>query len=166
MKYITTINDVEYSVELLPNDQVSVDGKIYDVDFEEVGDQQIYTLLVSGRSFEAHVTEDEDLWQILIHGALYEVDVIDEREKRLKEAAGEGRVETGAYVLKAPMPGLVVSVLVKVGDTIEAGDVLVILESMKMQNELKAPREGTITRINIAEGDSVEQRQELIALDV
>ncbi len=63
------------------------------------------------------------------------------------------------------MPGLVVKVPVKDGDEITKGDVLVILESMKMQNELKAPKDGKVSRIHIAEGDSVEQRQAMVNLE-
>jgi biotin carboxyl carrier protein len=70
----------------------------------------------------------------------------------------------GEYTLKAPMPGLVVSVPVLEGQTVQRGDNLIILESMKMQNELKAPREGTIGRIRIKVGDSVDQNQSLLTL--
>ncbi|UCH60339.1 MAG: acetyl-CoA carboxylase biotin carboxyl carrier protein subunit, partial [Anaerolineales bacterium] len=63
-----------------------------------------------------------------------------------------------------PMPGLVVSIPVREGQQIEKGDVLVILESMKMQNELKSPRAGTVARVRIENGDSVEQRQTLLSV--
>jgi biotin carboxyl carrier protein len=63
------------------------------------------------------------------------------------------------------MPGLVVEVPVKEGDEIQQGKVLVILESMKMQNELKSPRDGTVTRIEVQAGDSVEQRQAMLSLE-
>jgi biotin carboxyl carrier protein len=70
----------------------------------------------------------------------------------------------GEFQLKAPMPGLIVSVLIEDGQAIEKGQVLVVLESMKMQNELKAPRAGTVERIRVKAGETVEQRQILLTI--
>jgi biotin carboxyl carrier protein len=164
MKYITAVDGVDFEVEILDDGNVSVNGTIYEVDFEEVSGQSVFTLIVDGKSYEAHVNLDEDEWQVLIRGTMYMADVVDEREKRLREAAGEVSGGTGEYVLKSPMPGLVVKVPVKVGDSVETGDVLVILESMKMQNELKAPQEGVVSEVNIQEGDSVEQKEIMLKL--
>lgn len=72
--------------------------------------------------------------------------------------------EGGEFQLKAPMPGLVVSVLVNEGDAVEKGQVLVVLESMKMQNELKAPRPGTVGRVRVKAGETVEQKQTLLSV--
>jgi biotin carboxyl carrier protein len=165
MKYITTIDGTDYEVELLPNRKVSVNGQEYSVNFEEVGRHLVYTLLVDGRSFEAHVSEDDDLFKVLIQGTLYSAEVIDEREKRLREAGGEIASPNGDFVLEAPMPGLVVKVPVKVGDEVAIGDVLVILESMKMQNELKSPQAGTVSAVYIEEGASVEKRDEMLVIE-
>jgi biotin carboxyl carrier protein len=82
----------------------------------------------------------------------------------LRVAAGGGVAETGEYHLKAPMPGLVVTIPVEEGQEIKKGQVLLILESMKMQNELKAPRDGVISRIKVKSGESVEQKQALLSL--
>jgi biotin carboxyl carrier protein len=72
--------------------------------------------------------------------------------------------EAGEFHLKAPMPGMVVSIPVEEGQQLEKGDVLVILESMKMQNELKAPRAGIVGRVRVKKGESVEQRQTLLSV--
>ena len=66
--------------------------------------------------------------------------------------------------MRAPMPGLVIAILVNEGQSVEKGDVLVILESMKMQNELKSPRPGMIARMRVRAGDSVEQKQTLLSV--
>jgi biotin carboxyl carrier protein len=165
MKYITTIDGTDYEVELLPNRRVSVNGQECAVDFEVVGDHLVYTLLVDGRSFEAHVSQDDDLYNVLIQGTLYCAEVVDEREKRLREAGGELASPNGDYVLEAPMPGLVVKVPVKVGDEVATGDVLVILESMKMQNELKSPQAGTVSEVYIEQGASVEKRDAMMVIE-
>ncbi len=164
MKYITTINNVDYEVELLNDGKVTVNGKLYHVDYEEVSGHNLITLLVDGRSFEAHVSEDEFTWQVLMQGALYEAEVVDEREKRLREAAGYTTVSSGKFVLKSPMPGLVVKMAVEEGQQVKTGDVLVILESMKMQNELKSPQDGVIGEVQVAQGDSVELKQAMLTI--
>ena len=166
MKYITVVNDKTYTIEINDDRRVIVDGVEYAVDFESVSGQPVYTLLVDGHSYEAYVSETEDAneWQVLIRGALYAVQVEDEREKRLRVAAGAVAAATGEFNLKAPMPGLLVAVLVSEGQTVKKGDILIILESMKMQNELKSPRDGTVTRVRAKAGEGVEQNQVLVTV--
>jgi biotin carboxyl carrier protein len=164
MKYITTVEDKQYLVEIIDEKHVSVDGKIYNVDFESVSGQPVFSLIVDGKSHEAYVQEGDENWQVLMRGRLYPVKVEDEREKRLRAAGGAGVAETGEFHLKAPMPGLVVSIPVTEGQEVKKGQVLLILESMKMQNELKAPRDGKISRIRVKPGESVEQKQALLSV--
>jgi len=164
MKYVTTIGDRAFLVEIIDEHHVLVDGVQYNIDFDSLIDQPVFSLLLDGQSIESYVyTTDEGL-QVLLHGTLYQANVEDEREKRLRAASGGRVAEREEFHLKAPMPGLVVSIPVYEGQHIEKGDVLVILESMKMQNELKSPRAGTIARVRIENGDSVEQRQTLLSV--
>ena len=164
MKYITTVEDKQFLVEIIDEKHVSVDGKVYEVDFESVSGQPVYSLIVDGKSHESYVAPGDHDWQVLIRGRLYPVTVEDEREKRLRSAAGGGVAETGEFHLRAPMPGLVVAILVTEGQAIKKGQVLLILESMKMQNELKAPRDGTIGRVRVKAGETVEQKQTLLSV--
>ena len=82
----------------------------------------------------------------------------------MRAAAGGGVAESGEFHLKAPMPGLVVAIPVNEGDKVEKGQVILILESMKMQNELKSPKAGTVGRIRVKQGEKVEQRQALLSV--
>ena len=164
MKYITTINNKEFLVEIVDDHHVTINGQTYHVDFEAVSGQPVYSLIVDGKSHEAYVRENEDEWQVLLRGRLYPAKVEDEREKRLRAAAGGGVAESGEYHLKAPMPGLVVAIPVEEGQEIKKGQVLLILESMKMQNELKSPRDGIVSRIKVKAGESVEQKQALLSV--
>jgi len=165
MKYIATVEDKEVLVEVIDDKHVSVNGKVYEVDFESVVGQPVYSLIVDGKSHEGYVRPgDDDTLQVLLRGRLFPVSVVDEREKRLRAAAGGGVAETGEYHLKAPMPGLVVAIPVVEGQEVKKGQVLLVLESMKMQNELKAPRDGTIHRIKVKVGESVEQKQSLLSV--
>lgn len=164
MRYITTIGEKEFLVEVLDKGRVSVDGRVMEVDFENISGQPVYSMVIDGKSYEAYVYEGEDEWQVLLLGQQYPVRVEDEREKRLRAAAGGAVAESGEFNLKAPMPGLVVSVAVEPGQEVSKGAVLVILESMKMQNELKAPRAGTVSRVKVRAGETVEQRQTLLSI--
>jgi biotin carboxyl carrier protein len=164
MRYVTTIGETEYSIEVLNKGRVSVNGKIMEVDFENISGQPVYSLVIDGKSYEAFVYEGEEEWQVLLLGQQYPVHVEDEREKRLRAAAGGTIADSGEFNLKSPMPGLIVSVAVEQGQQVEKGAVLVILESMKMQNELKAPRAGTVARIKVKAGETVEQKQSLVTI--
>jgi len=164
MKYIATIEDKDYLVEVIDDGHVSINGKTYIIDFDTVIGQPVYSLIVGGKSHEAYVREGDDEWLVLLRGRLYPVQVADEREKRLRAAAGGGVAEGGEFQLKAPMPGLVVAIPVEDGQTVKKGDVLLVLESMKMQNELKSPRDGVVSRIKVKPGESVEQKQALLSL--
>ncbi|HRJ56325.1 MAG TPA: biotin/lipoyl-binding protein [Anaerolineales bacterium] len=162
MKYVTTVDGKEFEIEVLGDRHIRIGGRTIEVDFESVSGQPVYSLILDGKSYESYVYEADNDWQVLLHGRQFQVKVEDEREKRLRAAAGGGVAEGGEFHLKAPMPGLVVAVPVTEGQEVKKGQVLVILESMKMQNELKSPRDGVIDRIKVKAGESVEQKQTLL----
>jgi len=164
MKYVSTIGDTEFTVDVIDKGHLSINGKLMEVDFESISGQPVYSMVIDGKSYEAYVYEGEDEWQVLLLGQQYTVKVEDERERRLRAAAGGKFQQTGEYQLKAPMPGLVVAIPVQENQKVEKGDVLVILESMKMQNELKSPRAGKVERIKVKAGESVEQKQVLLSV--
>lgn len=164
MKYVTNIESKDYAIEVLDERHIILDGQPMEVDFQSVSGQPVFSLLVDGKSYEAYVDLTDDGLRVLMRGILYHASVEDEREKRLRAAAGGGVIEGGEFHLKAPMPGLVVAVPVSEGQKVEKGQVLLVLESMKMQNELKAPRAGTVSRIRIKAGESVEQKQTLLSV--
>jgi biotin carboxyl carrier protein len=163
MKYITTIDGKEFNVEIMDEKHVRINDQILEVDFESVSGQPVYSLIIGGKSYEAYIYPDEKEWQVLLHGRLYQALVDDEREKRLR-AAGSKVAVSGEFHLKAPMPGLVVAISVEEGQAVKKGQVLMVLESMKMQNELKAPRDGTVARVRVKTGETVEQKQALLSL--
>ncbi len=163
MKYVTTIDGMEFIIEIVDEHHIRVGDRLLEVDFEPVSGQPVFSLLLNGKSYEAYVYQDEEDWEVLIRGRQYQVKVEDEREKRLA-TGGESSVTGGEFHLKAPMPGLVVAVLIDEGQEVRKGEVLIILESMKMQNELKAPRDGIMGRVRVKAGESVEQRQTLLSV--
>jgi biotin carboxyl carrier protein len=164
MKYIATVDDKTYEIEINNEGEITLDGRRLAMDLQSVAGQPVYSLIVDGRSFEAYVVPGEEGMEVVLAGRLYHVTVEDERLRRLRQASTGLTVRAGEFHLKAPMPGLVVAVPVEEGQKVERGADLVILESMKMQNELKAPRDGTVAHVRVRPGDRVDQNQILISL--
>jgi len=103
-----------------------------------------------------------DLW---IDGHRYRVEALDERARAIRDLAGTSQAPTGPAPLIAPMHGLIVRIKVAVGDLVQAGQGLVIMEAMKMENELRASAAGTVRSINAVEGTAVEKGAELVELE-
>lgn len=164
MKYITTVKGQKYIIEIDHDDQIVVNGHPYEVDFEQLSEGGVLSLLINNRSLEALVEPRNDAWEVLIHGELYAVTVQDERAYRLARARGSGPAVTGEALVKSPMPGLIVAVPVNEGAAVRQGETVVILESMKMENELKAPREGVVKRVHVTRGATVEKNQALVTI--
>jgi biotin carboxyl carrier protein len=164
VRYITTIGEREFLIEILDEGHVSINGQVYSVDLAEIGEGRVYSLMIEGKSVEAYIYPADDGWQVLYQGRLYPATVEDERERRLRQAAGGDGPGHAEFTLKAPMPGLIVAVPAQEGQQVAKGDVLVVLESMKMQNELKSPRAGTVTRVRVQSGERVEQHSPLLTI--
>lgn len=161
MKYTTIINEEHFEVEIQRDGSVLVNGKRYDVDFLELG-SSLYSIIRDTDSKELAIDGDQGEYELLLEGRLYEARVLDPRSMLMLSRKGGLQLDSGE--LHAPMPGLIVDVLVKAGDTVEKGDTVVILESMKMQNELKAPGAGTVQSISTEAGATVDKNQLLLTI--
>ncbi|MFT7585731.1 MAG: biotin carboxyl carrier protein, partial [Cellvibrionaceae bacterium] len=116
MKYITTVNGNEYEIIWNEQGQVTVNGEAYSVDLNSLGNGDLISMLLNNHSFEAVVDSAErDRWEILMNGENYDITVKDERAYRLARARGELDNDTGMVPTKSPMPGVIVNVLVEVG---------------------------------------------------
>ncbi len=119
-----------------------------------------FSVLLDGRSVRATVVKEDrasGTVKLRIGGKLYTVRVEDERA-RLVHALGLDKARSGAVPdLKAPMPGLVLSVLVKVGDVVKKNDALLVLEAMKMENVIKAPGDAVVAQVHAVQGKAVEK---------
>jgi biotin carboxyl carrier protein len=164
MKYYATVNGVEYTIEIDGEDRVLVNGQPHQVDFQQLTETGTLSLLLDHRSLEAIVSSREDAWEVLLHGDLYSVQVQDERSYRLAQARGTLGEDAGELIIRSPMPGVILEVLVAPGDSVSRGDRVVILESMKMENELLASRDGIVRQVQVGKGDSVEKNQSLVII--
>jgi biotin carboxyl carrier protein len=163
MKYITTVNGKQFEIEIAEDGSVTVNGEPREVDFLPLG-PSFYSMIMNHASIEAAIEEKRGEYEVLIKGRLYEGSVLDERTQLLLARQGGPLTDTGEVSIRAPMPGLVVDIMVSEGQEVREGQTLVILESMKMQNELKAPRDGVVQRISTEAGQSVEQKRVLVTI--
>lgn len=178
MKYVASTELQEFTIEFVDGARaVIVDGELHRLDMQPIpveagrgsdlagrssGNHALFSLLVDSHSYEVLVEQQGDDFRVLVAGKLHTVRVDDIEHHRLTELVGprtEPRVETS---ITAPMPGLVVSVPVRVGQSVAAGDVLVVLESMKMENEVRAPQDAVIQAVHVAAGDFVTGHQVLL----
>jgi len=100
---------------------------------------------------------------VLINQTAHALELLDERRLRMRRAGGKFSLE-GPQRIDAPMPGKIVRVMVKVGDKVEEGQGLVVVEAMKMENELKSPKAGTVTELSAQEGAAVESGAKLLVV--
>lgn len=164
MKYFARIGNNEYEVEVTES-QILLDGEVVDVDIVRSGTPELYSVLFGGHSHELLITSDRFNYTVSIRSEQFQVQVQDERSRRLNQARKMPTLPDGELAVSAPIPGLVVKVLVAAGDAIEEGQSLVILEAMKMENEIRSMRPGVVKSIEVAPGQRVEQNAVLIVLE-
>jgi biotin carboxyl carrier protein len=164
MKYYARIDNHEYEVEI-DGATVLLDGKPINVDLVRSGATELYSVLLDGHSYEMLVNADRFNYQISVRGMQLQVQVEDERARRLNRARRLPTLPDGELAITAPIPGLVVRILVSEGDVIEEGQPVVLLEAMKMENELRAVRGGVVKSVMAAAGQRVEQNAPLIVLE-
>ncbi|HUS17898.1 MAG TPA: biotin/lipoyl-containing protein [Chloroflexia bacterium] len=170
--YLVEIDGVDYPVAVRQDGtglHVRVgDGPDRHVDFSLAQEPAIYSLLVDGRSRQVRVVPDPEqpgYWQLSMRQQRVLARVQTERERRLSRVAGAKQTAGGELTVKAPMPGLVRAVAVAVGDTVQQGQRLLLLEAMKMENDIQAPRAGTVKDVKVAQGDTVENGRPLVVLE-
>jgi pyruvate carboxylase subunit B len=119
------------------------------------GARTVYSLLIDGRQYEASVDEREDgSLDVHVGTGAFDFRVVDERRRMLVGAAAH--VQAGRQELRAQMPGKIVKILVELGESVEADQGILVIEAMKMENELQSPVSGVVSAIEVAEGDAVE----------
>jgi biotin carboxyl carrier protein len=165
MKYVVTIagQDVEVTVD---GERVTVDGRELGASLDVVPGTPVRQLLLDGRAeglaFEA---AGRGRWAVTRRGERWEVEVLDERTTHIRSLTGGAGGVRGPSALKAPMPGLVVRVHVAAGQRVAAGTGMVVLEAMKMENELRAAVDGVVRSVRVGAGEAVEKGQVLVEFE-
>ena len=164
MIYHVTLGDRTVEVEL-GAEGVTVDGRSVHVDFARSDGVPTRSLVIDGVSHSIAARRvGKETWDLHLRGRRFRADVVDERTRAIRAITGSSGAALGPRPIVAPMPGMVIRVEVAEGDTVEAGQGVVIVEAMKMENELKSQSAGVVTRIHVSEGQAVEKDQLLIDL--
>jgi biotin carboxyl carrier protein len=159
------IGQKEFLVET-NRDISSVNGKEIKADIIEIRDGKFH-ILVNHKSYSAEIVEvihSEKKVTVKINQTVYQVLVRDKYDELLRELGMENTSTKQAGDVKAPMPGLVLNVLVQPGQIIKKGDAIIVLEAMKMENILKAVADGEVKKIHVKKGDKVEKNQVMVNL--
>jgi biotin carboxyl carrier protein len=165
MTYVASIDGESFHIGFDDADEIIVDEKHHAASIESTGGPSLYSLIVDNSSYEVHVEEREGSYRVLLLGQLYEVHVEDEGTRRAAKARRARKAEPDeVVVIRSPIPGLIFDVPAKQGQQVKQGDILVIVEAMKMENELRAPRDATVKATLIAPGDSVDKGTPLVTL--
>ena len=123
-----------------------------------------FHLLIGGRSYPCTFREEDNRVVLGVRGREYRFEVLSERRKRIRDLGISGGKKVRNKDIVAPIPGLVVEVEVAVGDAVRAGQGVVIMEAMKMENELKSPADGVVKEIKVEKGTPVDQGQLLVVI--
>jgi biotin carboxyl carrier protein len=164
--YLVGSGDSERSISIRRLGETSTGGIRYGIAIDEGAEfevdavrpvDDVLSIVHQGRSWEAGLVELEDGFEVEVVGIRHELDVMDPRRKALRMAEG-----AGDSAVKTQMPGRIVRILVAEGDEVAEGEPVIVVEAMKMENELKSPVAGTVAKLCVVEGEQVQARSTLI----
>jgi biotin carboxyl carrier protein len=169
MKRTLILGKNQQDVELFHQDGVTTlvwEGQSHAIDILEL-EAGCYSILMDGRSVEVRLDQaksqdpEAHAYRAMLYDGAYAFALVDPRRALL---SGDGGAGGGGGVLLSPMPGKIVKLLVKAGDQVQEGQTLLVMEAMKMQNELKTSTTGTVTTVHVQEGATVETGVTLVTV--
>lgn len=158
------VSEREFEISFSNDEKSSglLDGKNFDWDVSQVS-ERVYHIIKDSRSYKVELLDAVDgVSRIKVNGTTYEAETIDKFDELLKSLGMEKGAGSKVNELKAPMPGLVLEISVNVGDQLQKGDRVMVLEAMKMENVIKAPADVTVSSLEIKEGETVEKNQVMV----
>ena len=166
MKYIVDLNGERREVDIVGG-EATIDGEVVAAHLEDIDGTPVRLVTIGS---EVHrvvarrgaVRGSYTLW---VDGHRFEGEALDERTRTIRDITAAASKSTGPAPVVAPMPGLIVRVSVSVGDDVEAGQALVVMEAMKMENELRSSASGKVRAVHVAPGKTVEKGTVLVELD-
>ena len=164
--YKVQVNKKSFSVEK-DGEQLNIDGQSVEADILEYKEGKFH-VLSNNKSYSAEILsfdKEEKSFQIKVNRSIFSVTVQDRFDQLLKQMGIDVGAGKKVNDIKAPMPGMVIQVMVEPGQTIKKGDAIVVLEAMKMENILKSPSDGVIKKVHVLKGDKVEKNQVMVFLD-
>lgn len=163
MYQIKVNNNYQFEIEA-EQDQLKMNQEVIAVDFVSLASSHAH-VLYKNKSYNVEIVSEsmeDKVVEIKVNGRTYHVEVRDKYDQLLKQLGLENLSANKVKETKAPMPGLVLNILVEQGQQVKKGDNLLILEAMKMENIIKSASDGTVKAILIAKGDKVDKNSLLI----
>jgi len=164
MTYIAQIDDQSFEVVLSENGQVTVNGEKVHCDVQRGSRSEHFSLIIEGRSHQVWMEPVNGEVRVHIGGFDFNVRVEDERVHRLRRLAAHDAHSREKGQIAAPMPGLVVKILVEPGQPVQKGQGILIVEAMKMENEIRAPMAGVVKEIKVQLQQAVEKGEILAVI--
>ena len=150
------------------NGKVLLNEKEFDFDFPSQSEEDTFHILLKNKGYNIELVDfdkDQKLFKLKINGHIVEAKVKDSLDLLVEKMGLPTNEGSKINNIKAPMPGLIINLLVNIGDVVDAGTTLVVLEAMKMENIIKSPGKGTIKYIKIKKGETVEKNQILLEFE-
>ena len=165
MRYVVEIDGERRTVEI-EGDRITIDGAELRARLTDVAGTPVSLLTIGERVYRlvARRGDARGRYTLSLDGRRFAAEALDERTRAIRDLSAASAAAAGPAPLVAPMPGLVVRVSVQVGDEVAAGQGLVVMEAMKMENELRAPSAGTVKAVHTAPGSPVEKGAVLVEL--
>lgn len=165
-EFIITVNEKKRHIKIIDDETLLIDGKKTNFEINKLSNGT-GVLKIDNKVYEVSVQRSEgEFLELFINGRLFEVigrTVLQEKASNLLEKAES--LHSHKVVVKAPMPGMILKLKKRSGEQVEKGDSVIILEAMKMENEIKAPASGTITELKVSEGNAVEKNSFLFSIE-
>lgn len=162
MRYHVGVGGEDFEVERL-DAGLRMRGVMREAELTRLGEAEFH-LVLDGSGHRVFARRMEGGWRLTVRGRTFDVGVEDERARAIRLLADAGGGDAGPREIRAPMPGLIVRVLVAPGERVAAGDGVVVIEAMKMENELRAGDAGTVGDVAVRAGDVVDREQVLVTL--
>jgi pyruvate carboxylase subunit B len=165
VKYVVTIGENRVEV-VVDGEGITVAGERVDARLAEVEGTPVKIITIGDRVHRvvAQRGESRGRYSLWIDGYRYDVEALDERTRAIRDLSGASARASGPAPLVAPMPGLIVRVNTQVGDTVQAGQAIVVMEAMKMENDLRTQSSGIVSAVRVKPGDAVEKGAVLVEL--
>lgn len=165
MKYFVTVNGEDHEVTL-DEEGVQLDGERVSANVDTIDGSPVRMVTIGDEVHRVVVRpSSRGAYTLWLDGYRFEVEALDERARAIRELSGKSAGPSGPAPLIAPMPGLIVRVNARAGDAVQAGQGLVVMEAMKMENELRAPAAGRVKAVLAGPGTAVEKGAVLVELE-
>jgi pyruvate carboxylase subunit B len=167
MKYVVQLNDQRKEVTLGSEGVSYEDASVQRAKLSDIEGSPIRMMKIGTRVYRVVVQKGQGRgrYTLWIDGYRFEAEALDERTRAIRDLSAASAGPVGPAPVRAPMPGLIVRVNVKVGDEVQAGQGLVVMEAMKMENELRSTAAGTVRSVEVSPGTVVEKGALLVALE-